>query len=312
MEQTDDLFVSSLINAYIKDNDDINSDFSPEFIYNSNNKLDKKQVIKVLAENLKTCDEFMFSVAFISDSGISPLKIALKECQNKNVKGRILTSNYLDFTEPKALKELDEMPNVDVKLLWIDDKYSKDEPSGFHTKGYIFKFKDTYKIIIGSSNLTGSALTSNEEWNSLIVTKKDGKIAKEILKRFETLWSNDHSLSIKRIIDKYEEEYESFKEIRLSNSKEIKKEFKPNSMQLAFCTKLNESIDKGDKRGLLISATGTGKTYASAFGVKSIKDKIDLKKMLFITHRETILKQAIEMFLVKISKQIYSLMGITI
>lgn len=238
----------------------------------------------------------MFSVAFISDSGISPLKIALKECQNKNVKGRILTSNYLDFTEPKALKELDEMPNVDVKLLWIDDKYTKDEPSGFHTKRYIFKFKDTYKIIIGSSNLTGSALTSNEEWNSLIVTKKDGKIAKEILNRFETLWSNDHSLSIKTIIDKYEEGYESFKEIRLSNSKEIKKEFKPNSMQLAFCTKLNESIDKGDKRGLLISATGTGKTYASAFGVKSIKDKIDLKKMLFITHRETILKQAIETY----------------
>lgn len=296
MEQTDELFVSSLINAYIKDNDVINSDFSPEFIYNSNNKLDRKQVIKVLAENLKTCDEFMFSVAFISDSGISPLKIALKECQNKNVKGRILTSNYLDFTEPKALKELDEMPNVDVKLLWIDDKYTKDEPSGFHTKGYIFKFKDTYKIIIGSSNLTGSALTSNEEWNSLIVTKKDGKIAKEILNRFETLWSNDHSLSIKTIIDKYEEEYESFKKIRLSNSKEIKKEFKPNSMQLAFCTKLNESIDKGDKKGLLISATGTGKTYASAFGVKSIKDKIDLKKMLFITHRETILKQAIETY----------------
>lgn len=296
MEQTDELFVSSLINAYIKDNDDIDSDFSPEFIYNSNNKLDRKQVIKVLAENLKTCDEFMFSVAFISDSGISPLKIALKECQNKNVKGRILTSNYLDFTEPKALKELDEMPNIDVKLLWIDDKYTKDEPSGFHTKGYIFKFKDTYKIIIGSSNLTGSALTSNEEWNSLIVTKKDGKIAKEILNRFETLWSNDHSLSIKTIIDKYEEEYESFKEIRLSNSKEIKKEFKPNSMQLAFCTKLNESINKGNKRGLLISATGTGKTYASAFGVKSIKDKIDLKKMLFITHRETILKQAIETY----------------
>ena len=82
MEQTDELFVSSLINAYIKDNkdnDDIDSDFSPEFIYNSTNKLDRKQVIKVLAENLKTCDEFMFSVAFISDSGISPLKIALKE-----------------------------------------------------------------------------------------------------------------------------------------------------------------------------------------------------------------------------------------
>lgn len=76
MEQTDELFVSSLINAYIKDNDDIDSDFSPEFIYNSNNKLDRKQVIKVLAENLKTCDEFMFSVAFISNSGISPLKIA--------------------------------------------------------------------------------------------------------------------------------------------------------------------------------------------------------------------------------------------
>lgn len=56
MEQTDELFVSSLINAYIKDNDDIDSDFLPEFIYNSNNKLDRKQVIKVLTENLKTCD----------------------------------------------------------------------------------------------------------------------------------------------------------------------------------------------------------------------------------------------------------------
>lgn len=286
--------IENLINAYINESNSVNSNFSPEFIYNSNDKENPKKVFYSIRENLLNCEEFYFSIAFITDSGLSLLKEILKEIENKNptTKGKIVTSNYLGFTEPKAIKELQQFKNIEIKLFYINPSNNV----GFHTKGYIFKFKnDEYKAIIGSSNLTQSALTTNNEWNNLIVGNKNGKIIRNILDEFDRIWNL--STPIKDIIDKYENEYNTALKVRKSinkaqNEYEI---FKPNAMQMVFINRLNDSINNNDTRGLLISSTGTGKTYASAFGIKYI-NKFKVNRLLYITHRENILKQAMKSY----------------
>ena len=286
--------LNNLINAYLNNNSVVESNFIPEFIYNVNEKDNIKKVFYSLKENLLTCEEFYFSIAFITDSGLSLLKEIFKELQNRNpqVHGTIITSNYLCFTEPKALKELQQYSNIDVRLFYINSSNN----IGFHTKGYIFKFKNNeYKAIIGSSNLTQSALTTNNEWNNLIIGNKDGKIIKDILNEYDRIWKLSTPLSL--ILDQYQKEYESSLKIKthILNNEVQYEQFKPNSMQMVLINRLNESINKGDNKGLLISSTGTGKTFASAFAIKSIT-KFKINKLLYISHRDNILKQSLESY----------------
>ena len=287
--------IKNLIDAYVGNNENPESFFNPDFVYNSNDKENPKKVFDTLKDNLENCEEFIFSVAFINDSGLNLFKQIFLELKEKNpqIKGRIITSNYLSFTEPKALKDLLYYDNIEVRMYYINEG----DKVGFHTKGYIFKYKnDQYKVVIGSSNITQSALTSNNEWNNLIVSTKSGEIMKNILSEYERMW--EKSLPLKDVLEKYEDEYKKKLELRKVETKdETKWEIvkKPNAMQLEFISRLNKSIDNLDTRGLLISATGTGKTYASAFGVQSIK-QFPIRKLLFVAHRETILKQAIRTF----------------
>lgn len=284
--------LDTLLQAYINQTEGISSSFSPQFIYNNKDREDPKKVFDCLKENLLQCKEFAFSVAFINDSGLNLLKQVLYELKNRfpQVKGRIITSNYLGFTEPKALHDLEKYDNIQVRMYYV----SLDDKIGFHTKGYIFRFdNDDYKAVIGSSNITQSALTLNNEWNNLIVSKKEGKVMQNILSEYERMWKA--SLPLEEILSQYEQEYLVKKERRQVEETEKKGILAPNAMQQTFIKRLNDSISKKEKRGLLISATGTGKTYASAFGIRSIKE-FKVNKILFVTHRETILSQAMETY----------------
>ena len=106
------------------------------------------KVLTTIQNELQKCEEFYIAVAFITESGITPLLQNLKELEQKNVKGKILTTDYLAFSQPKALKRLNNLSNIEVRLYQVTDSY------GFHPKGYIFKNTNYYNILIGSSNLT--------------------------------------------------------------------------------------------------------------------------------------------------------------
>ena len=131
----------------------INSNLAlvPKLLVNDYSKGSK--VLNEIISELNKCEEFLISVAFITSSGITPLLETLKNLEKRKIKGKILTTDYLNFSEPKALKKLLEFSNIEIKL------YSKEN---FHTKGYIFKYSDHYKLIVGSSNLTQTALTKNK------------------------------------------------------------------------------------------------------------------------------------------------------
>lgn len=258
----------------------------PEFISNDAKK--GRKVLTSIEDELRNCDSFIMSVAFITRSGITPLLQQFKELEEKGVKGKILTTNYLTFSDPIALKKLASFSNIECKMYCVDQ-----DEIGFHTKGYIFKKKDSYKVLIGSSNLTQKALTQNREWNTKIVSTKESEYLQNLFDEFNALWYNERSYYFNSIIDAYQSEYNAFRQFekRPSSFKKAQ-EFKPNSMQVQVIKNLQKLVDEKKDKVLLISATGTGKTYASAFALKEQKPK----RLLFLVHREQIALQAMKTY----------------
>ena len=259
--------------------------YRPQFV--SNNHKEGKKVLSSIEDELLSCDQFQISVAFITMSGLTPLLQTLKELEKKNVKGQILTTNYLSFSEPRALKKLHELSNITLKM--YDAEAAE---NGFHTKGYIFRREELYRIIIGSSNITNAALTSSKEWNTKLISTEQGEIAKAIVAEFNALWNCSSAMTFDEFYEGYSERYRIIQHQReIARQEKVtsieKFNLQPNSMQVGFITNLKKILDAGEKRALLISATGTGKTYASAFAMR----ELGFKRVLFLVHRGQLARQ---------------------
>lgn len=236
-----------------------------------------------ITELLDNCESFCFNVAFINFSGIQLLLDSFKKLEEKNIKGKILTSTYLNFTQIKALEKIKKFKNIELKI--YDCEVTN---IGFHSKSYIFEFKDNYKIVIGSSNITSSAFKSNIEWNVKTVAKKDDKFLLDVLNEFETLWKSSYQVD-----EKFLKEYEEFLKTQKKEFKSFSfNQKKTNFMQEKALEKLENLRKKDENKALIIAATGTGKTYLSAFDVKRFK----AKTILFLVHRENILIKAKQSF----------------
>lgn len=259
--------------------------YRPEFI--SNNYREGKKVLSFIEDELMRCDSFRISVAFITMSGITPLLQTLKELEKRNIPGEILTTNYLNFSEPKALEKLNSLRNIKLRMYDVNAAHE-----GFHTKGYIFQKEEIYRIIVGSSNITSAALTTNREWNLKILSTEQGEFARNIIEEFDQLWNSDHALKYDDFFERYREYYRIIKRQRkIALKEEIpsleKYKLIPNKMQVDFITNLRKIIAAGEERALLISATGTGKTYASAFAMR----ELGFRRVLFLVHRGQLARQ---------------------
>ena len=264
--------------------------YKPQFI--SNNYQEGRKVLSSIEDELLLCNQFSISVAFITMSGITPLLQTLKELENRGVPGRILTTDYLTFSEPKALDKLAGLKNIELKMYCASEARE-----GFHTKGYIFKTDEIYRIIVGSSNMTLSALTRNKEWNAKIISTVQGEYAMQMVEEFQQLWDSEFTKGYEEFIQNYRTAYEVVKKQKAIAKQERipsieQYRLKPNKMQIGFIESLRNIRQAGEQRALLISATGTGKTYASAFALREENPK----RVLFLVHREQIAKQAIESF----------------
>lgn len=259
--------------------------YRPQFVSNDY-KLGKK-VLSSIEDELLACNEFKISVAFITLNGIEPLLQTFRELERRGIKGEILTTNYLCFSDPRAIKKLHELSNVTIKMYNVDEA-----DSGFHTKGYIFRRDEIYRIIIGSSNMTQYALTTNKEWNTRLVSTENGELAKNVVEEFYELWNSEYSYDYDEFYEKYKEQYKIVKkQQQIARQEQVtsleKYRLKPNSMQVGFISNLRSIIEAGEERALLISATGTGKTYASAFAMR----ELGFKKVLFLVHRGQLARQ---------------------
>ena len=257
------------------------------------------RIVDYIKEELMDCDEFIMSSAFITERGIIYFDMVFFELDS-NVKGKILTTDYLFFTHPNALKILKKFPNIEIRLYKTDD----DGNQGFHTKGYLFRKGNVWDGIVGSANLTELALTTNNEWNIKFTSLNDGELLINFKRAFYHLWEN-----AKEITDSVLKEYEIlfnskktsnfFKELT-SKNKNNDSVIKRNQMQIDFINQLMDFYhddDPKNDRALLISATGTGKTYAAAFAIEEFKkyDNGSLK-VLFLVHRAKIAEQARDTF----------------
>ena len=291
----DNLSTSKLVDGYHKAFIDAarESDpaFSPSLLSNSHGK----KVLTAIEKEMNGCDNLFMSVAFITLGGIAPLLGTLKDLEKRGVHGRILTTDYLMFSDPRALDKLSSLSNLDVRIFKTGENNV-----GFHTKGYMFHNGDNLRIIVGSSNLTQDALTKNHEWNTRLVSSTEGAYAKDIEAEFEDLW--DTSVCYEEYREEYTGLYESSKKERndlslLTRTLDLSysQVLQPNSMQELFTLNIEEIIRAKGKRALLISATGTGKTYASAFAIRKLFSENILKgkKALFLSHREQINRQAL-------------------
>lgn len=291
---------TAFINQYI----DSSLAYQPQFV--SNDWSRGKKVLSSIEDELLHCDSFAISVAFITMGGITPLLQTFKELESKNIPGKILTTDYLNFSQPDALRKLGNLNNLEVRMYRTGLASTASDSSGstmgadnegFHTKGYIFRNGEVYRIIVGSSNMTLTALTKNKEWNTRLVSSINGKYAQDILNEFHALWTSPNTQTLNECLKDYALAFKISKEQRQIASKQhivsLKSyKLRPNGMQTAFINKLNQLREDGAKRALLISATGTGKTYAAAFAMREEKQK----KVLFIVHREQIAKQAMASF----------------
>lgn len=279
--------------AFIDHSLNSNLAYRPEFI--SNNYRQGRKVLVSIEEELARCEEFCISVAFITKSGLTPLLQILKELENKNIPGKILTTDYLTFSEPAALETLAALKNIELKMFM-----SNRETGGFHTKGYIFRKEEIYRIIIGSSNMTLNAVTRNREWNTKLVSARQGEITQQILSEFDELWRDKQSLPYAEFIGKYRQVYQKEKLIRKQKKQALQEDvvdlaqytLEPNKMQVAFVENLMRMRCENVDRALLLSSTGTGKTLASAFALREMNPR----RALFLVHREQIAKQAIRSY----------------
>lgn len=272
--------------AFIDSSFNSNLALRPQFI--SNDYQQGRKVLSAIELELSRCSGFAFSVAFIAESGLTPLLQILKELEARKVPGRILTTDYLQFSDPKALRKLAGLSNIEIRMFETNK-----QRCGFHTKGYLFDYPDgSRKMLVGSSNITDSALTTNKEWNLEFSSTQEGEMLQHIEDEFETLWRSSSPLD--DVIDTYEEMYREKKQMlasqKITTFEQAKLE--PNAMQVAFTHNLDNLIHEGKDRALLISATGTGKTYASAFALRHEK----AKRILFLAHREQILKQSLKSY----------------
>lgn len=288
-----DLLNEGLTTAFVDWNHSSNLAYRPQFV--SNNYTEGHKVLSSIEDELLACQEFLISVAFITMGGITPLLQTFKELEERGIPGRILTTDYLMFTEPRALETLHKLKNIEIKIY-----VTNNSPKGFHTKGYVFKKDEMYRIIVGSSNMTLSALTTNKEWNTKVVSTNQGEYVKSIIKEYKELWNSQEALNYDDYIDVYAREYARNQIIQ--HQKEITKKeeipsldmyrLQPNSMQVGFIQNLRKIYESGENRALLISATGTGKTYASAFAMR----ELGFKRVLFLVHRNQIARQAMKSF----------------
>ncbi len=258
----------------------------PKLLYNDTHK--GNTVLANLDSELKNCDSFWFSVAFITKSGLIVLKETLKELSIRNITGKILTTDYLEFNEPGALRELLLFKNLEVRIFTEEH---------FHTKGYMFKNQESYTFVVGSSNLTQFALKSNKEWNLKISSLEQGELMKETNEEFGNMWNHAISLT-ENWIKEYEIIYNEKKKVR--DSEKIKRlrtyTLIPNVMQIEATRALAKLREENKNKALLISATGTGKTYLSAFDVRNYCSEKSSFKLLFLVHRKKILEQAEESY----------------
>ncbi len=258
--------------------------YHPQLVLNS----EENTVLRTIRDELRRCTSFSFSVAFVTPRAIALLKQELVEFQGS---GQIVTSDYLGFNSPEAFAEL-----LNLQRLGIDVRLHTS--TSFHPKGYVFHHDQTVTAMIGSANLTENALARNTEWNLKVSAAATSDLARQL----ERLIAEQHEGSLplsQAWLDQYAAQYtppstairpSTRDGLTRASPHERTSGVAPNAMQEQALKALALVRNAGERRAVVISATGTGKTILSALDVKAFAPR----RLLFLVHREQILDRTIQ------------------
>lgn len=247
-----------------------------------------------LKMSMRQAEQIDIIVSFLMESGVRMILEDLKSALDRGVQVRLLTGNYLGITQPSALYLLKKELENRIELRFYNEK-----GRSFHAKAYIFHKEAGSEIYIGSSNISRSALTSGIEWNYRFGSGADPQNFQKFYETFEDLFYN-HSIEIndeelKRYSKNWRrpsvaKELEEYDDAERHQTAGIEVLFQPRGAQIEALYALENSRREGAQKGLVQAATGVGKTYLAAF------DSASYEHVLFVAHREEILKQAAESF----------------
>lgn len=249
---------------------------------------------------IRRADQIDLAVAFVKSSGLALLFDTLLDAvEKRGSRLRVLTSDYLDVTDPAALRALMLLVErgADIRLFEADEQ-------SFHLKAYIcIQSEDRCEIwgaaFIGSSNITRTALTDGIEWNyqvEMVSGGPDGQstqIAQDLAQIRTAFASLFRHRQVRRLDYDWIDAYEERRKVQrlpldfLSVERE-EPPAQPNDVQREALDALDATRRAGYQRGLVVMATGLGKTYLAAFD--SVESQAH--RVLFVAHREEILLQA--------------------
>ena len=247
---------------------------------------DSDYLVNKLKESLDKAVSIDLLVAFLMESGVRLIEEDLRRAVEKGIPVRILTGNYLNITEPSALYLLKDVlgDKVDLRFYNVSNK-------SFHPKAYFFEYEDGADIFLGSSNLSRSALTSGIEWNYRISRKTDKDDYEFFKSAFEDLFLNHSILVDDNELERYSKSWKkpkvhmTIEDKPADDNSKVTELVRPRGAQVEALYELRKCREEGLDKGMVVAATGIGKTYLAAF------DSRDYKKVLFVAHREEILSQ---------------------
>lgn len=226
------------------------------------------------------------AVAFVLDRGVGLLRPYLEDLLARGDRLRLITGDYFGVTEPNGLESLLDLTGSRALRVFETGGQS------FHPKSYIFHFDDDEGIaFVGSSNLSKVALGDGVEWNYRVLRSRDGDGFASVRDGFERLFAHAKSKPLTHDwIAAYRKTRKPTAPERQAVSPEQEDPPEPHEIQRRALDALRESREEGDEAGLVVLATGLGKTWLSAF------DSRDFDRVLFVAHREEILDQAQKTF----------------
>ena len=252
--------------------------------------------LKALIDGSKQAD---FSVAFIKQSGVDLLRGHLQDLLERQGRVRIITGDYLDVTEPQALEDLLELgPNIELYVVECTPGMS------FHPKAYLFHTTGQspagHSAYIGSSNISRMALQSGIEWNYRVDESIHRVGFGAMAQAFEELLKNPRT---RRVDAQWIELYRARRcepsQIRFDAQSDPNDPIPdPHAIQREALAALAQTRLEGNRAGLVVLATGLGKTYLAAFDTASKTETHELRfpRVLFVAHRDEILHQSMRTF----------------
>jgi superfamily II DNA or RNA helicase/SOS-response transcriptional repressor LexA len=249
--------------------------------------------LPVLIEEINHASKIDIAVAFIKDSGFQLIKPALEDAIASNATVRILTSDYLQVTDPVVLREMMILSEQGAQCF----VFETDLDQSFHLKAYMFIQSSDGTAYIGSSNISKTALQHGLEWNLRVKRSENPVRFTEIMHQFERLLAHHNVRQLSHEwIDSYQEDYR--RKPIIPEKQSVPDEFdpadvpEPYPVQIEALNALTKTRDAGNTRGLVVLATGMGKTWLAAFDSRDMH----ANRILFVAHREEILQQAEQTF----------------